>query len=133
MNLAKEEDIQYEDATHHVVRVPFGDNVGDALDNYHLYINTETFRWADIRNVVSYPAYFKDGGHSQEKLMTNKGQQEMEGIIFPENHRTSMWEAVGTIGDHVTDITLSDVVFRHENQYPFEKPAGSKLMENLVE
>ncbi|MEQ9300240.1 MAG: hypothetical protein RIF33_16830 [Cyclobacteriaceae bacterium] len=135
VNLEQEEDIQYEDATHHVVRVAFGDNVGDAPDDYYvLYIHSETFRLAAIRYVVSYPAYFKDGGHSQEKLMTYEGQQTVGGIIFPEKHRTFMWEADGTIGDYVTDITLSDIEFLPETEQSyFDRPTGSKVMKDLAE
>lgn len=134
VKLVKEADIQYEGSPHHVVRVTYGDNVGDAPDDYYvLYINASTFRLAAIRYVVSYPGYFKNGGHSQEKLMTYEGQQTINGIIFPEKHRTLMWEADGTAGKYVTDITLSDLEFRPKtDQSYFKMPEGSGVMEGLV-
>lgn len=135
ISLEQEEDIEYEGSTHHIVRVTFGNNVGDAPDDYYvLYIHSESYRLSAIRYVVSYPAYFKDGGHSQEKLMTYEGQQVVDGITFPEKHRTFMWESDGSVGDYVTDITLSDVEYRpNTDQSYFEKPRGSKVMKNLAE
>jgi hypothetical protein len=135
VNLDLEEDIQYDEATHHVIRVTFGDNVGDAPEDYYvLYLHADTYRLAAIRYVVSYPAYFKDGGHSQEKLMTYDGEQTISGIIFPEKHRTFMWEVDGTAGAYVTDITLSDVAFRPDTEQSyFMKPEGAAVMKNLAE
>ena len=135
VNLTNEEDIEYEGSTHYVVRVTFGNNIGDAPDDYYvLYINQATSRLAAIRYIVSYPGYFKDGGHSQEKLMTYEGEQTTGGIIFPETHRTFMWESDGTVGDYVTDITLSDVEFRPETkQSYFDPPRGAYIMQGLTE
>jgi hypothetical protein len=133
VTLSKEADVDYEGSTHHMVRVTFGENVGDAPDDYYvLYINAETYRLAAIRYVVSYPAYFQNGGHSQEKLMTYDGEQTIEGITFPEKHRTYMWEAGGSAGAYVTDITLSDIAFKPNTAVSyFEMPEGSKIMEGL--
>jgi outer membrane lipoprotein-sorting protein len=133
VTLSKEADVDYEKSTHHMVRVTFGENVGDAPDDYYvLYINAETYRLAAIRYVVSYPAYFQNGGHSQEKLMTYDGEQTIEGITFPEKHRTYMWEADGSAGAYVTDITLSDIAFKPNTAVSyFEIPEGGKIMEGL--
>ncbi len=134
VNLTAVQDIEYEGSIHHVVKVTFGDNVGDAPDDYYiLYLNSETFRLAAIRYIVSYPGYFKDGGHSQEKLMTYKGEQTINGITFPRSHRTFMWEN-DEKGAYVTDITLSDIEFRPatDKSY-FQIPNGSHVMEGLTE
>ncbi|MEM6362715.1 MAG: hypothetical protein AAFX57_07080 [Bacteroidota bacterium] len=135
VNLTMEEDIAFEGNTHHVVRVTFGENVGDAPDDYYvLYINTETSRLAAIRYIVSYPGYFKDGGHSQEKLMTYEGEQVVNGITFPEKHRTFMWEEDGEPGAYVTDITLSDIEFRPNTDLSyFQRPEGSHTMQSLTD
>jgi hypothetical protein len=133
VSLSKEADVAFEGSTHHIIRVTFGENVGDAPDDYYvLYINAESHRLAAIRYVVSYPAYFQNGGHSQEKLMTYEGEQNIEGIIFPEKHRTYMWEADGTIGAYVTDITLSEIAFKPNTEVSyFEIPEGSAIMQGL--
>jgi len=133
VNLSLEDDAVYEGVTYNIVRATFGDGVGDAPDDYYvLYIHPDTGRLSAIRYVVSYPAYFKKGEHTQEKLMTYEGQQNIGGIVFPKKHRTFMWEADGSIGAYVTDITLSDVEFRPntENSY-FAMPDGSFVMEGL--
>ncbi|MEM8566482.1 MAG: hypothetical protein AAGF85_08465 [Bacteroidota bacterium] len=134
VNLTLEGDIDYEGNKHHVIRVTFGTNVGDAPDDYYvLYLNAETFRLAAIRYIVSYPGYFKDGGHSQEKLMTYEGEQKVEGITFPQKHKTFMWER-DRAGQYVTDITLSDIEFRPgTDQSYFQAPEGSYVMKNLIE
>ncbi len=131
--LNQEDDVEYEGTTYQVVKATFGDGVGDAPDDYYiLYITPETSRLAAIRYVVSYPAYFKKGEHTQEKLMTYEGEQKVDGIIFPMKHRTFMWEADGSVGKYVTDITLSDIAFKPttEQSY-FNMPAESFVMEGL--
>lgn len=133
VRLTKEEDTEYEGTNFHIVRATFGEGVGDAPDDYYvLYIHPETFRLSAIRYVVSYPAYFKKGEHTQEKFMTYEGQQTIGGITFPEKHRTFMWEPDGSLGEYVTDITLSDIAFKPETESSyFDMPAGSFVMEGL--
>ena len=135
VTLTLEEPATYEGEEYHIVTVTFGEGVGDAPDDFYvLYIDQEDSRLSAIRYVVSYPGYFPDGGHTQEKLMTYEGQQTIGGITFPEKHRTFMWEADGSIGDYVTDITLSDVIFRPETESSyFNAPADSYIMTSLVE
>ncbi|MEL6561032.1 MAG: DUF6503 family protein [Bacteroidota bacterium] len=133
VNLTQEANQTYEGTDYHIVRATFGEGVGDAPDDYYvLYIDPETFRLSAIRYVVSYPAYFKKGEHPQEKFMTYEGQQEISGIIFPKEHRTFMWEADGSIGEYVTDITLSDVAYKPDTEQSyFEMPAKSFVMDGL--
>ena len=135
VNLSAEEPVVYEGETYDAVRVTFGEGVGDAPEDYYvLYLHPETGRLSAIRYVVSYPGYFPDGGHSQEKLMTYEGEQKISGITLPEKHRTFMWEADGSMGDYVTDITLGDVRFRPEIEKSyFEAPEGSYIMTSLTD
>lgn len=135
INLSLEDPTEYEGKTYHTVRVTFGDGVGDAPDDFYvLYLDQETYRLTAIRYVVSYPGYFPDGGHTQEKLMTYEGEQRVDGITFPQKHRTFMWEADGTIGKYVTDITLSDLAFRPETEQSyFEIPEGAHVFSGLLE
>lgn len=134
VNLALEEPAEYEGETYHIVRVTFGDGVGDAPDDFYvLYLDQETYRLSAIRYVVSYPGYFPNGGHTQEKLMTYEGEQRVNGIVFPQKHRTFMWEADGSIGKYVTDITLSDLEFRPETEQSyFNIPEGAYVFEGLL-
>ncbi len=135
VSLALEDATAYEGEEYHIVRVTFGENVGDAPDDYYvLYIDQEMFRLTAIRYVVSYPGYFPEGGHTQEKLMTYEGEQEVQGITFPVKHRTFMWEVDGSLGAYVTDTELSEIAFRPDTERSyFEAPAGSYSMTTLVE
>ncbi|MDW3195559.1 MAG: hypothetical protein R8G66_24500 [Cytophagales bacterium] len=135
VNLALEAPADYDGKTYHIVRVTFGDGIGDAPDDFYvLYIDQETYRLSAIRYVVSYPGYFPDGGHTQEKLMTYEGEQKVRGITFPQKHRTFMWEADGSIGKYVTDITLSDLAFRPETEQSyFDIPQGAHIFSGLLE
>lgn len=135
VNLTLEAPTAYEGESYNTVRVTFGDGVGDAPDDFYvLYLDQETSRLAAIRYVVSYPGYFPDGGHTQEKLMTYEGEQKIAGITFPKQHRTFMWESDGTLGKYVTDITLSDLEFRPETEQAyFEIPVGAYVYKGLVE
>ena len=135
IDLALEKPAVYEGETYYMVRVTFGDGVGDAPDDFYvLYLDQETFRLAAIRYVVSYPGYFPNGGHTQEKLMTYEGEQKVNGITFPQTHRTFLWESDGTIGKYVTDITLSDLEFRpNTEQSYFEIPQGAHVFSGLLE
>ena len=135
VNLTLEEAAEYEGETYHVVRITYGEGVGDAPDDFYvLYIDQETYRLSAIRYVVSYPGYFPNGGHTQEKLMTYEGEQKVGGITFPQQHRTFMWEADDTIGKYVTDITLSDLEFRPDTERSyFERPEGAYVFKGLNE
>ena len=135
INIELEEDTDYEGVRYKTVRITFEQGMGDAPDDFYvLYIHPETYRLSAIRYVVSYPAYFPNGGHTQEKLMTYEGQQVVEGITLPEKHRTFMWEADGSVGDYVTDITLSEVKFSSDTLLKyFEAPAGSRALRSLAE
>lgn len=101
-----------EGVTYDLVKVTFGEGVGDAPDdNYVIYLHPESHQVGAYRYVVSYPAYFPEGGHTPEKIMVLDGKQTVEGIVFPESYRTFMWKD-DEAGEHVTNVTLSDIHFR---------------------
>lgn len=100
-----------EGITYDLVKVTFGEGVGDAPDDYYvIYLHPESHLVGAYRYVVSYPAYFPEGGHTPEKIMVLDGKQVVEEIVFPEGYRTFMWKDEKA-GEHVTNITLSDIHF----------------------
>ncbi len=100
-----------EGITYDLVKVTFGEGVGDAPDDYYvIYLHPESHLVGAYRYVVSYPAYFPEGGHTPEKIMVLDGKQVVEEIVFPESYRTFMWKDEKA-GEHVTNITLSDIHF----------------------
>lgn len=96
----------------HVVRATFGD-VGISPDDFYvLYIDAESGHLHALRYIVSYPKYFPEGGHSDEKLMTYDGRQTVGGITFADSYRFYMWDPKAkTDADVVTRAVLSDVSF----------------------
>jgi hypothetical protein len=114
---------------HDLIKVTFEEGLGDAPDDYYiLYLDPDSGKVTGYRYVVSYPAYFPDGGHTPEKIMVLEGQQEIIGLLFPEGYQTFMWEDQQK-GEHVTNITLSDLSFLPDlPQTYFEVPQGAEVM-----
>ncbi len=118
--------------TYNLVKATFGEGVGDAPDDFYIiYLHPDLGRVAAYRYVVSYPAYFPDGGHTPEKIMVLGGEQEVNGIFFPEGYQTFMWEDQQK-GDYVTEISLSDLSFLPDlpKDY-FEVPEEAEIIEDM--
>ena len=122
----------FEDKTYDLVKVTFGDNVGDAPDDYYvIYVGQEDHRVGALRYIVSYPGYFPEGGHAPEKLMAYDGAQTVDGIILPEGYRTFWWKE-DQVGEHITDISVSEVGFRPEvRQDYFSTPEGAVVINDM--
>jgi hypothetical protein len=132
VNLERLDDQQLLGETYQMVKVTFEDEAGDAPDDYYvMYFNPDTHKVRALRYVVSYPGFFPDGGHSDEKLMLFEGEQTVEGITFAEHFPTHAWDAeAGEPGDKVTAIELTDVEFRPETEADFfELPSGAEVVE----
>ena len=126
------EDAELDGVTHRVVKLAYGDGVGDAPDDYYvLYLHPETKRLSALRYVVSYPGFFPEGGHSPEKLMRYTDYREVDGLWIAGRLDTSSWDAeAGEVGEVVTNIVVSDVVLgeRWEGDL-FAKPEGAVVSE----
>lgn len=114
-----------------VVKVTFDAGTGDAPDDYYvLYFDRKTHYLSAIRYIVSYPAYFKDGGHLPEKFMEVLSLEETDGILLPSGYKTHWLTKDNTPGEYITKIEVSDVYFN--NKLPsnyFQMPAGAKVLE----
>ena len=123
--------ISYKDASQDAVKVTFEEGTGDAPDDYYiLYFNSDNHQLSAIRYIVSYPAYFKDGGHLPEKFMEVIGEIDIDGILLPTGYKTHWSKENGTAGEYITKIEVSDVNF--EGTVPegfFLVPEGAKIME----
>ncbi len=134
IHLKLEDTIKFEGRTYHQLRVTFGSGVGDApKDFYVAYIDTETKRIGGVRYIVSYPGFFKKGGHSPEKFMAFDGQQKVGGVTFPKAYRTFKWDGKKP-GKLVTNTTLSDVAFRPKlkGSY-FSVPQGAETFTGYLQ
>ena len=115
------------------VRVSFAEGTGDAPEDYYIaYFHPETGRQEVIRYIVSYPGYFPDGGHLPEKFMTLSDFQTVDGITFPTRYRTHWLADNEQPGEHITDITVSNLRFLPDlEQTHFERPRGTMALEGL--
>lgn len=116
-----------------VVKVTFDEGTGDAPDDYYvLYLDSETSELSVIRYIVSYPGYFEKGKHLPEKLMELSGKNVVDGIVFPTNYKTYWLTEEVTAGEHITNITLSDVAFDPELESVFfDVPEEATVLEGL--
>lgn len=132
VNLESGGDATFEEKSYDLVKVTFGENVGDAPDDYYvIYVGQEDHRVGVIRYIVSYPGYFPEGGHLPEKLMALDGAQTVDGITLPEGYRTYWWKE-DSVGEHITDIEVSEVSFRPQVRRDyFDAPADAVIIDSL--
>ncbi|WKN41744.1 DUF6503 family protein [Tunicatimonas pelagia] len=122
----------YQDRVYDAVKITFGENVGDAPDDYYVvYIDRETKRVDVTRYIVSYPGYFPDGGHLPEKFMAWIGHQTVDGITLATGFDTYWWKGEQP-AEHITKIAVSRVEFTPDitNTY-FEAPEDARLISEM--
>ena len=131
VNLELLPDAEYEDALQDVVKVTFDAGTGDAPDDYYiLQFDKETHLVTGIRYIVSYPAYFKDGGHAPEKFMKVGVLADVDGVKLPTGLKTHWTLENGQAGEYITKIDITDLEFTKDlSDDFFEIPEGAKIIE----
>ena len=110
--LEKLEDKKLGDVEYDAVKISFEKGTGDAPDDFYInYYDKKTHQLRALRYIVSYPKYFKNGGHSPEKMMTLHDFKTVKGITLPTSYKTYMLDENEGKGAYVTDITVSDIQF----------------------
>jgi hypothetical protein len=127
-------DAALDGVVHQLVKLTYGDGVGDAPDDYYiLYIHPETHHLTALRYVVSYPGFFPEGGHSPEKLMRYTAPTLVDGLRFAGRLDTSAWDLEASVpGDLVTSIAVSRIALGET--WPralFAPPDGAVVAEDL--
>ena len=130
VNLELLPEVTYKEQKQDVVKVTFDAGTGDAPDDYYiLYFSKESHKLVAIRYIVSYPEYFKDGGHAPEKFMEVIGENTVNGILFPTSYKTHWLTKDKKPGEYITQIDVSNVSF--ENDLPkdfFDVPKDAKTL-----
>ena len=123
-------DAEWEGTSYQKIKVTYDAGTGDADGDYYvLWINPETMQVDALNYIVSYPGFFKDGGHLPEKLMVLDGKVEVEGITLPTGY-TTRWSDKPT--EVITNITVSDYAFRPETKdEAFAQPTGAVVVTDL--
>lgn len=131
VNLELLQEVRYKDTVQNAIKVSFDAGTGDAPDDYYvLYFGKESHKLSAIRYIVSYPAYFKDGGHLPEKFMEVIGVNEVDGITLPTDYKTHWLTEEFEPGEYITKIEVSDVHFEKELAKDFFAiPEGAKIIE----
>lgn len=124
---------EYKGVTYELVKVTYGEDVGDAPDDYYvIYIHPETKLMGGLRYIVSYPGFFPNGGSNPEKFMEIAGLQTVQGITIPKGYNTH-WFKENEIAEHITKIDVTEVAFRPELESDFFAiPVGAKIQEGLM-
>jgi hypothetical protein len=114
-----------------VVKVTFEAGTGDAPDDYYiLQFDKENHLLTATRYIVSYPAYFKDGGHNPEKFMEVGELVDVNGVLLPNELKTHWTLKNGQPGEYVTKIEISDIKFIKDVEDDiFEAPEGAEILE----
>lgn len=133
VQLEKLADKTLEGKTYDAVKISFASGTGDAPDDYYInYYDKESHRLEALRYIVSYPQYFKDGGHSPEKIMTLHDFTTVGGITLPTRYETYMLGADEGKGEYVTDIEVAGISFAGDLvDSLFQVPKGAHLITEL--
>lgn len=129
--LEKLGDKTLEDKVYDAVKISFASGTGDAPDDYYInYFDKNTHQLHALRYIVSYPKYFKDGGHSPEKIMTLHDYTTVDGITLPTSYKTYMLGEDEQLGEYVTDIQVSKISFEPETKDSyFSIPEGMTILD----
>ncbi|TXF91430.1 hypothetical protein FUA23_01665 [Neolewinella aurantiaca] len=130
INFEQLPDAEWEGTTYNKIKVTYEQGTGDADGDYYvLWINPETKQMDALNYIVSYPGFFKDEGHSPEKLMVLSGKTTVDGITLPTGY-TTRWSDKPT--EVITNIYVKDYEFRPDTEdEAFAKPAGAKVTTDL--
>lgn len=114
-----------------LVKITYQAGTGDAPDDFYIiYIDQQTKLMTGLRYVVSYPGFFPNGGHTNEKIMKLTGLKATSGVKLATGYQTFWW--TGEVGEHNTNIDVLDVSFNNDLSADFFNiPVGAKIQEGF--
>lgn len=126
VNLELLPETTYKGKKNKLVKVTYAPGTGDAPDDYYiLHFDADTYLLTATRYIVSYPEYFKDGGHNPEKFMEVGELVNVDGILLPSELKTH-WTVDGKPGDYITKIEISEMEFKSDLPADFfDMPEGA--------
>ncbi len=130
VNLKKIEDQTLFSEPYDAVKITYDAGTGDAPDDYYInYYEKETHLLKAIKYIVSYPSYFKNGGHSPEKLMVITKYKTVENIVLAAEYETYSTDSNGFANEKITEVFVSDIKFmpKIKDNY-FEMPNGAEVI-----
>ncbi|MCK0160402.1 hypothetical protein [Allomuricauda sp. F6463D] len=129
VNLELLPETTYKGKKNKLVKVTYDPGTGDAPDDYYiLHFDADTYLLTATRYIVSYPEYFKEGGHNPEKFMEVGELVNVDGILLPSELKTH-WTVDGKPGEYVTKIEITDLEFKSDLPTDFfDIPEGAKKL-----
>lgn len=131
INFEQLPDAELNGTNYHKVKVTYAAGTGDADGDYYvLWLHPETRQLDALNYIVSYPGFFKDGGHLPEKLMVISEKVTVDGIVLPTGYTTRWSDAPEEV---ITNISVTDYDFRPETKdSAFGMPAGGAVVNDLA-
>lgn len=128
------EPTEWQGITYDLVKITYGENVGDAPDDYYvIYVNPRTKLVDALRYIVSYRGFFEEGKHLPEKLMTITEKDVVDGITLAKTYETRWWNG-GEPSEVNTRVDVSEIEFRPETSMDiFKMPTGAGVINDLLE
>lgn len=133
INISNLPEKTYDGKNYDVLKVTFGNDVGDSPDDYYIvYLDKKDSTVGLIRYVVSYKGFFPDGGQTPESLMEYNGEQIVKGIKFPKSYRSFTFDpkAHKTI-DPKAKIDFENVSFVSWDDSLVEKPKEATVVNSF--
>ncbi|MBM1106213.1 hypothetical protein JQC67_08705 [Aurantibacter crassamenti] len=130
VNLELLPETSYKGKVNDVVKVTFEAGTGDAPDDYYiLQFDKESHLLTATRYIVSYPKYFKDGGHNPEKFMEVGELVNVSGVLLPNGLKTHWTLENQQQGEYITKIEITDIKYvQNLKDGYFEAPEGAKII-----
>lgn len=92
------------------LKITYADGTGDAPDDFYvLHLHPTTKEVLALRYIVTFPAFFPDGGHSPEKLMIWSDLVEVDGLRFATHYSSHAWND-GAPGPQNTRVEVANLV-----------------------
>ncbi|MRI02192.1 hypothetical protein GH721_16730 [Kriegella sp. EG-1] len=131
VNLELLPETTYKGKVNDVVKITFDAGTGDAPDDYYiLQFDKESHFLTATRYIVSYPKYFKDGGHNPEKFMEVGELVNVSGVLLPNGLKTHWTLENEQQGEYITKIEITDIKYvKNIEEGYFKAPEGAKIVD----
>lgn len=91
------------------VKVTYEAGTGDAPDDFYvLHLHPDTHQVLALRYIVSFPAFFPEGGHGPEKILLWSGHTRSDGLLFATHYDSYLWNE-GALSDVTTLVDVANI------------------------
>lgn len=92
------------------LKVTYEAGTGDAPDDFYvLHLDPDSKRILAVRYIVTFPAFFPEGGHSPEKVLLWSDVEEAGGLWFATHYNSHGWNG-GDLSPLTTTVDVANIV-----------------------